>query len=377
MITITQKNLFNALSLVENTVQQNSVSDYLKCVLIKHFGEQLKFQTKNMNASTEAVCQDFQGNLEYDICVNFQDLFQIINKYKSDEELMLAVKMENNAKYLTLSRNNRSFAELPTLDPLYFREILNIEDVDSKIVFHKENLKNAIEKTHFCVYPNETRYNINGLHFNFQSENKKIDVASTDGHRLAKFEIEDLQLKSDDKITIPRSIVAGIKKDIHHAQSEIIFKIKGGKLLQIDFGSHILTTKLIVADLDFPDYKRVIPKDCNATIKIQKPSFSQALDRVHSVALKNTVPKVVINFQNNELSMSCNDNQKKARELLECEFEDTHYFSVNANYIKECLQGISSKNFEISVKQGDSNYPIQIQDSEDKRFLYVVMPMKD
>ena len=373
MITITQKNLFNTLSLVANTVHKNGVNAYLQVVLIEHCGEYLKFQTTNMDASTEVVLQDFQGNLESKVCVDFQDLFEIVKKYKAEEQLTLDVKIENDAKYLTLSKGNRSFAELPTLDAENFPQILSIEDEESKIIFHKEDLKSAIEKTHFCIYPNETRYNINGLHFNFQSENKRIDIVSTDGHRLAKFEIEDLQLKSDAKITIPRLIVAGIKKDIEHAHNEIIFKIKGGKL-QIDFGSHTLTTKLI--DADFPDYKRVIPKNHNATIKIQKPSFLPALDRVQSIIVQSTDPKVIINFQNNELSMSCNDNQKKTKEVLDCEFNGNHLLMVNVQYLKECLQGISSKEFEISVKQGDSKFPIQIQDSEDKRFLYVVMPMK-
>lgn len=375
MIIITQKNLFNALSLVANTVQANAISDYLQAVLIEHCGDHLKFQTTNMDASTEVVLQDFQGNLESKVCVDFQDLFEIVKKYKAEEQLTLDVKIENNAKYLTLSKGNRSFAELPTLDAQNFPQILSIQDEENKIIFNKEDLKNAIEKTHFCVYPDKARYNINGLHFNFQSENKKIDVVSTDGHRLAKFEIEDLQLKSDDKITIPRSIVAGIKKDIHYAQSEIIFKIKSGKLLQIDFGSHILTTKLI--DVDFPDYKQVMPKNHNATIKIQKPSFLPALDRVQSIIAKSTDPKVIINFQNNELSMSCNNDYKKTKEVLDCEFDGNHLLMVNALYMKECLQGISSREFEISVKQGDSNLPIQIQDAEDKRFLYIVMPMKN
>jgi len=373
MITITQKNLFNALSLVANTVHKNSVNAYLQAVLIEHCGEYLKFQTTNMDASTEVVLQDFQGNLESKVCVDFQDLFEIVKKYKAEEQLTLDVKIENNAKYLTLSKGNRSFAELPTLDAENFPQILSIEDEESKIIFHKEYLKSAIEKTHFCMYASETRYHINGLHFNFQSENKIIDIVSTDGHRLAKFEIEDAQLKSDAKITIPRLIVGGIKKDIEHAHNEIIFKIKEGKL-QIDFGSHTLTTKLI--DADFPDYKRVIPKNHNATIKIQKPSFLPALDRVQSIIVQSTDPRVIINFQNNELSMSCNDNQKKTKEVLDCEFEGNHLLMVNAQYMKECLQGISSKEFEISVKQGDSNMPIQIQDAEDKRFLYVIMPMK-
>ena len=374
MIIITQKNLFNALSLVESTVHKIGVSEYSQAVLIQHFGEHLKFQTTNLHASTEAICQDFQGNLENDVCVDFQDLFEIIKRYAAEEELTLAVKVVNDAKFLTLSKGNRSFAELPTHNPEYFPKLLNIENEDCEFRFNKEVLRTAIEKTHFCMYLNETRYNINGLHFKFQSQNKKIDVASTDGHRLAKFEIEDATLKSDAKITIPRSIVLGIKKDIHNAHSEIIFKIKGGKL-QIHFGSHTLVTKLI--DVDFPDYERVIPKDHNATIKIQKPSFSQSLNRVQSIVQKSSTPEVVINFENNKLEMSCNDNQKKTKEVVDCEFEGNHLLKLNPKYLIECLQGISSKELEILVKQGDGYFPIQIQDAEDKRFFYIVMPMKN
>lgn len=383
MITITQGNLFKALSLVANTVEGKAVSEYLEAVLIRHFGEHLNFQTTNNDASTEAVCKDFQGNLENTICVNFQDLFEIIKKYKPDEELELSIQTkvkeatetekQCEVKYLTLSKGNRSFAELPTLNDAYFPKIVNIENAENEISICKEELKSAIDKTHICIWGNETRYNINGLHFNFQSENKKIDVVSTDGHRLAKFEIKDVEIGFDKKITIPRKILLGIKKDIDHAHSEVIFKINGGKL-QIDFGSHTLTTKLL--DADFPDYERVIPKDHDKTIKIQRPSFLPALDRVISVLQQNSDLAVKMNFQNNELSMSCVNQQKKTKEVLDCEFEGSYNFLVNGPYIKECVSAISSREFEINIKRNDMCYPITLKDPEDGRFFYVIMLRK-
>lgn len=392
-ITITQKNLFNALSMVSSTVDKNGVSEYLSSVLIKNCNEQLTFQTTNMNASTISTCQEFQGNLEKDICVRVEDFLEIIKRYKPDEELTLKIETKENAEdnlnaqlenvesalqnllYLTLSKGDRSFAELPINEAENFPELLSIGNECDKIIFHKEDLKTAIEKTHFCIFSNESRYNINGLHFNFQSEAKKIDVVSTDGHRLAYFEIEDRDLKSDVKITIPRNIIASIKKDIEFAQNEIEFKINGGKL-QINFGSHILITRLI--DAEFPNYNRVIPKDCNDVIKLQKALLGQSLDRVSSIVLKSPDPRVVMSFENDKLSMSClNDIKKsKTKEVVDCEFEGTHIFGVNALYLKECLQGVISKDLTINIKQGADNFPIKIQDGEDKRFFYVVMPMK-
>ena len=67
---------------------------------------------------------------------------------------------------------------------------------------------------------------------------------------------------------------------------------------------------------------------------------------------------------------------QKTKEILDCEFEGEHLLIVNAMYMKECVQGTLSREFEISVKQGDVNIPIKIQDAEDKRFLYITMPMK-
>ena len=375
MITITQKNLFNALSIVSSTVDKNGVSEYLSSVLIKNCNEQLTFQTTNMNASTISTCQEFQGSLEKDICVRVEDFLEIIKRYKPDEELTLKIETKDNAEYLTLSKGDRSFAELPINEAENFPELLSIGNECDKIIFHKEDLKTAIEKTHFCIFSNESRYNINGLHFNFQSEAKKIDVVSTDGHRLAYFEIEDRDLKSDVKITIPRNIIASIKKDIEFAQNEIEFKINGGKL-QINFGSHILITRLI--DTEFPNYNRVIPKDCNDVIKLQKALLGQSLDRVSSIVLKSPDPRVVMSFENDKLSMSClNDIKKsKTKEVVDCEFEGTHILGVNALYLKECLQGVISKDLTINIKQGAGGFPIKIEDGEDKRFFYIVMPMK-
>lgn len=379
MITITQKNLFHTLSFVANTLHKNATNEYAQAVLIQYSEEGLFFQTTNMQASTKTVCKDIQGSLESDVCVNFYDLFEIIKKYKQEEELTLSIQIENNVEYLKISKGMRSFAELPTQKAENFPQPLNItnknsDKEDNTITFNKEDLRSAIEKTHFCIYANETRYSINGLHFNFQSQNKQIDVVSTDGHRLAKFTIEGVELKSDAKIIIPRSIVAGIKKDIEHAHSEIIFTIDGGKL-QIDFGSHTLITQLI--DAEFPNYNKVKPLNLSAVIKAHKPSFLASLDRVQSIIQTYSDPKVIMHFKNNEIQMFCNHSQKKTSELLNCEFGGSFALAINAHYTQQCLHGISSKDFEIHIEENNAQSPIQIEDAEDKRFLYIVMPIKN
>jgi len=376
MITILQNTFFDALNKCKGTIHNNAFNPYFQTVVIKQLGDNLVLQTTNMEASTQTNVIDFQGNLENIICVNFQDLFNIIGKYKKDDNLTLSISVkESSLSYLIISKGSRSIAELPMLDGKDFPAIQDIEKVAYTIVCDKTELLTAIEKTKICIYPNETRYNVNGLHFSFNKEQKNIDIVSTDGHRLAKFKIEDskLDIFEDLKITIPRKIVFDIASQLKNTLNDVKFELNDNKTkLRIDFGNHFLITKLI--DADFPDYERVIPKDNNLIARIPQTQFLQAIERLSSIIKNTNEITVMMVFKDTILSMSCQENNKKTIEEIDIDFEGEIIIKANIFYLKELVQGISSREFNLKMK--DSISPFLLKDIDDARLLYTVMPMR-
>ena len=366
MLKIKAGVLQNALKLNAGAISKNAVSEYFSCVLIQCQDGNLLFTATNQDCKITSTTKDFLGEVE-DFCIEYTTLLQIASKYSVDDELQIVID-EGFAKIT----KGRSSAKIQLLEVKNFPQGIDIKEVGKVVNFNKQDLIDAINIAKICIYANETRYDINGLHFNFQAENKKIDVVSTDGRRLSKFEIEDPELNFDAKITIPKKITLEIAKILSDIKGEIVIKmfITNSKI-KIDFGNGILITKLI--DAEFPDYNRVIPKDNRIFIETSKPEISKCLDRVLSIADAKE-PRLLVNINESVMTLKMNNNVNEKIEEIDCETNEPFNFLVNAVYLKECINALPSSKCVITARE--SNFPILVKDGEDARLLYVIMPMK-
>lgn len=365
MIKIKAGVLQNTLKLNAGAISKNSTSKYFSCVLIQLKDNALVLTVSNQDCVITSNTKDFVGGVD-DFCIEYTTLLQIASKYSADDELQIVID-EGFAKIT----KGRSSAKIQLLEAKDFPQVIGIDENAKVVNFNKQDLMDAINITKICIYANETRYNINGLHFNFEAENKKINVVSTDGHRLSKFGIEDPELSFDAKITIPKKITLEIGKILSSIQGEITIKmfITHNKV-KIDFGNATVITKLI--DAEFPDYNRVIPTDNRILIQTSKPDISKSLDRVMSIIDGDA--RLLININETIMTLKTNNGRNEKIEEIDCQTTDPFNFLVNAAYVKECVNALPSSKCIITAK--GSTTPIIIQDGEDARLLYVLMPMK-
>ena len=366
MIKIKAGVLQNALKLNAGAVSKNAVSEYFSCVLIQYQDSKLLFTSTNYDCRIQSTTKDFSGEVE-DFCIEYTTLLQIASKYSADDELQIVID-EGFAKIT----KGRSSAKIQLLEVVNFPQGIDIEEVKKVVNFNKQDLLDAINITKICICVNEKRYNISGLHLNFQAQSKKIDVVSTDGHRLSKFEIEDPELSFDAKITIPKKITLEIAKILSDIKGEAVIKmfITNGKI-KIDFGNGTLITKLI--DAEFPNYSSVIPKDNRILIQTSKPDISKSLDRVLSIA-DALEPRLIVNINESVMTLKMNNNVNEKIEEIDCKTNEPFTFLVNAVYLKKCVNALPSSKCVITAKE--SSLPMLVKDGEDARFLYVIMPMK-
>jgi hypothetical protein len=122
-----------------------------------------------------------------------------------------------------------------------------------------DDLKRLIDKTRFAISTEETRFYLNGiyLHAAKEGKTKALRAAATDGHRLARFEL-DLPDGAADMpgVIVPRKTVTELRRLLDDAEGAIDVSLSDTKIQFITDGVE-LTSKLI--DGTFPDYQRVIP----------------------------------------------------------------------------------------------------------------------
>ena len=89
------------------------------------------------------------------------------------------------------------------------------------------DLKRLIDKTRFAISTEETRYYLNGIYLHTAgSGGKLLRAVATDGHRLARSEIEAPSgSEGMPGIIIPRKTVGEIQKLIENPDSEVKFEV--------------------------------------------------------------------------------------------------------------------------------------------------------
>jgi DNA polymerase-3 subunit beta len=245
---------------------------------------------------------------------------------------------------------------------------------------HRFNLAAAelialIEKTRFAISTEETRFYLNGIYLHAMKEGKqsRLRAVATDGHRLARHEL-DLPEGAKDipGVIIPRKTVAELRRLLEDAEGVIEIGLSDTKV-QFSFNGVELTSKLI--DGSFPDYQRVIPTGNDKVLTLDAKDFSQAVDRVSTISADKT-RAVKLNLETDRVTLSVvNPESGTATEDLGANYNASPIeIGFNARYLLDITGQIVGK--DVRFLLADAGSPTLIEDTEDTRTLYVLMPMR-
>lgn len=371
--SISASTLTNALLRVIGLVNPKAVSEYLSCVKLTIKDGQLLIKATNMDALSDTWINLEGSNSNGAICVDAHSFFEIVKKLPKDKNVDFTMEVNGESLSYLIIKCGKSKFDLATLNAEHYPETLSTAQGEV-VSLPKEELLFLIKKLESCIYPNETRYNINGMLLDFKGGEGRIYGISTDGHRLAYAFVENKTITEDIKITIPRKMVLEMKKILESEDGDVKMTVSKDKVT-LEFSSSRFTTKLI--DAEFPDYNRVIPKDYTDYFSINTKGFRNAIDRVSSIYSNSSNEiGVRLNVSENAMKISSTKDINRSFDELIATFtiEDEMQIMCNFLYIKQILDCIDSNDVKFFVK--DSNFPILAKDTDDARFFYVLMPMK-
>jgi DNA polymerase-3 subunit beta len=236
-------------------------------------------------------------------------------------------------------------------------------------------LSTMIERTMYAASVDETRYNLNGVYFEILSENQKIRMVATDGHRLALVdrgigsEVEGLT--SD--VIIPRKGLAELKRLVDEEdadQVEIGFEGNSGLVRK---NSVTLVMRLIEGK--FPNYQQVIPNNTEHHLTLPSEPLIRAVRRVALLSIERS-HAVKLELTGGVLRLSSsNPDFGRAQEELDVDYTgDDLTIGFNAKYLQESLTAFGAKEIELSLH--DASSPVIVRPTDDPDSLAVVMPMR-
>jgi DNA polymerase-3 subunit beta len=369
-VILERSNLLKSLNHVHRVVERRNTIPILSNVLLSAEGASLEMKATDLDLEvTEATPAKVERGGATTVPAHL--LYDIVRKLADGAEVMLKTDEDGNAMTVTSGRSSFRLqclpqSDFPELSAGSFSHIFRLDSVA---------LKGLIEKTQFAISTEETRYYLNGIFLHTHEAGGKLKLRSvaTDGHRLARAEI-DAPAGSEGMpgIIIPRKTVSELQKLVDDPDIAVTTELSETKI-RFTIGSVILTSKLI--DGTFPDYQRVIPTGNDKKLIIDRQSFAAAVDRVSTISSeRGRAVKMSINDGQVTLAVNNPDSGSATEELAADYSSDPIEIGFNAKYLLDVAAQLTGS--EAKFMLADAGSPTLIHDMADETALYVLMPMR-
>ncbi|HEY2446304.1 MAG TPA: DNA polymerase III subunit beta [Rhizomicrobium sp.] len=371
-ITVERSAFLKALGHVQSVVERRNTIPILSNVLIEAGKGRLKLTATDLDMEiVESLAADVLRNgaatapahMLYDIVRKLPEGAQVQAELLTSEGGRLAVS-SGSVRFELACLPKEDFPQMAA-GAMPFRFRLQTDD-----------LKKLIDKTRFAISTEETRFYLNGIYLHAHKDGKakgEMRAVATDGHRLARFQLElpDGAVEMPGAI-VPRKTVGELRRLLDDAEGGIDVSLSDTKIQFATDGVE-LTSKLI--DGTFPDYQRVIPSANDKVLSLDSREFAQAVDRVSTISADKT-RAVKLGIVKDKLTLTVvNPDSGTATEEVGAAYSAAPLdIGFNARYLLDITGQIEGK--EVRFLLSDAGSPTLIEDSEDRGTLYVLMPMR-
>jgi len=282
------------------------------------------------------------------------------------EGVRLELKLDTQRLQIKSGRSRFNLAVLPAED------FPNSEQFEAEVKFilKSNQFKSLIEYTHFCIAQQDVRYYLNGILF--EASDNRLSLVATDGHRLAMSFLETNLPQQVKQIILPRKGISELLRLLSDKEDEIEVAFNANQF-QCTLKQTIFKSRLI--DGRFPNYNKVIPRQGDKQLLIDKQQFKQTLSRVAVLANEKN-RGIRLQFRTNLLQIIANNaEQEQAEEEIAVEYTAADLdVGLNVSYLLDVLNAVKSSQIRLTLS--DSYASVLIQGEDEPNSLYVVMPMR-
>jgi len=367
-LTIDRTVLLSSLTHVQSVVERRNTIPILSHVQIEATAENVRFRATDLEL---AVVESVPAVVENPgrATAPAHTMYDIVRKLPDGADVELNLDQERRRLMLTAGRSQFSLSCLPNED------FPTIEDEELPHQFYMpvNDAKTMIERTRFAISTEETRYYLNGIYMHALENGQKLRAVATDGHRLARFEMDcPAGAENLPGVIVPRKAVNEIHKLLGDGDGDVMISI-GETKIRVAMGDTVLTSKLI--DGTFPDYERVIPQNNNNRVSVDAKVFSSAVDRVSTISTeKSRAVKVAVAGDKVMLSANSPEHGSASEELVIENDGSELEIGFNSRYLLDIMQQINGDVAAFDLN--DASSPTIVSDPVDASALYVLMPMR-
>ena len=307
-------------------------------------------------------------------------LGEIVSKLSSDSPVSLSSDAGAEQVELTSSSGSYQMRGMAADD---FPELPLVENGTALRVDPSSLLK-ALRATLFASSADEAKQLLTGVHLRFNQ--KRLEAASTDGHRLAMLTVEDAlqaEINADESepaelaVTLPARSLREVERLMASWKGDdpVSLFCESGQVVVLA-ADQMVTSRTLEGT--YPNYRQLIPDGFSRTIDLDRRAFISALERIAVLADQhNNVVRIATEPATGLVQISADaQDVGSGSESLPAEINgDAVQIAFNVRYVLDGLKAMDCDRIRLSCNAPTT--PAILTPSNDEFGLtYLVMPVQ-
>ncbi len=365
---IAREQLTKALQFVGGVVERKQSLPILSNVLFKLDDQQLFVVGTDLEVELTSqvnVLHNDKKEQTNEITIPGRKLLDICRSLPEQAKVEVSIVGEGK---LTVSSGLSRFS-LSTLPADDF-PLMNVDYGKNNFSITQKELHQLLNATHFAMAQQDVRYYLNGLFFELNQS--VIKTVATDGHRLALRSLPFDSAVSVQPCILPRKAVLELLRLLNKDSEDMVQVSVGTNAIRLVCSDFVFVSRLVEGN--FPDYRRVLPKNGDKIVLIDKEIFRHMLSRV-AVLSNEKYHAVHLQLKPGLLKVSANNNEhEEAHDEIAVDYHGPDLEIVfNVNYLLDAVSAIPDVNVKMILANNDSS--VLIEPETTPNMTYVVMPM--
>ena len=307
-------------------------------------------------------------------------LGEIVSKLSSDSPVSLSSDAGAEQVELTSSSGSYQMRGMPADD---FPELPLVENGTALRVDPSSLLK-ALRATLFASSADEAKQLLTGVHLRFNQ--KRLEAASTDGHRLAMLTVEDAlqaEISADESepdelaVTLPARSLREVERLMASWKGDdpVSLFCERGQVVVLA-ADQMVTSRTLEGT--YPNYRQLIPDGFSRTIDLDRRAFISALERIAVLADQhNNVVRIATEPATGLVQISADaQDVGSGSESLPAEIKgDAVQIAFNVRYVLDGLKAMDCDRVRLSCN-APTTPAILTPANDDPGLTYLVMPVQ-
>ena len=368
-----KENLMEIISTVQKAVTPKAAMPILECIKIDASADgNVVFTGNNIDLCIEynGKCDVVEGGTIALTSRMFGEIVRSMpegNVTISTDETNNITKIKNGASEFNIQGlSSNEYPAAPVLDEKFrFSLTQNI-------------LKKLIRKTISFISLNEGKKPVlTGALFDIK--NSMLNIAASDGHRLAVVREEIKEDISDTNFVVPRTALSEMAKILKDDDEKVDIIVSDRHAL-FDFGDYQVYTRLL--DGDFLNYEAIISVVNTINVVVEKKIIIDSLERAlllinDDISSKsdNRVP-VRFNIAYNKIDVSCITGKGQVNDTVNAQIDGGDLIiGFNCRFLLDALNGCEDEKVKIELSAPTSGCFIR-STTGDNSYVYMVLPVR-